>query len=134
MAPAVEVRRLFDESGRYARRRLTPGRGAVSEQRLELLPADGMRRDKVRVDQAIAPEDVEQSEGQSRVAAGERLEVEISGLRRPVRIGSTTIFAWRLAEPVLVGVRPRSRGIGPHTTMHAASRAVRGSKPSRAVP
>ena len=78
---------------------------------------------------------MEQREGQRRVAAGERLQVQVSSLGR---LGADRVDddlgAGRRAEPVLEGVRRRGRGLAPQTTMQAASRTVRGSNPSNDVP
>ena len=114
--PAVEMGGLLDEPGGHAGRRLAPGRGAVREQGFKLLPADGVRGDEVMVDEAVAPEDVEEGKGQGGIAAGKGLEVEIGRLRRGRADGiDHHHLAGRLAQPVLVGVRRRGRGIrAPH--------------------
>ena len=64
--------------GGHAGRRFAPGRGAVREQGLEFLPAHGVRRHEVNVDQAVTPEDMQEGKGQRGIAAREGLEVEVS--------------------------------------------------------
>ena len=100
----------LDQPGGHAGRRLAPGRGAVVQQRLELVPADGVRAMKSRSIRPSRREHVEQGEGEGRVAAGERLEVQVGGLRR---LGADRVDddlgAGRSGEPVLEGVRRRGR-------------------------
>ena len=114
----------------------SPQAGVQSgEQRGEFVPAHRMRRHEVIVDQVIAPEDVQEGKGQGGVAAGKGLQVQISSLRRggAYRIDHNDLPG-RLASQCSWACGPEAEGLAPHTTMQAASRAVRGSKPSRAVP
>ena len=107
----------------------------VVQQRLEFLPADGVASDEVAVDQAVAPEHVEQREGEGRVAAGERLQVQVGGLGR--------LGADRVDDDFGAGAGrnqcskawgAEDAGLAPQTMMQAASRTVRGSNPSNEVP
>ena len=126
-ASAVELGGLLDQSGRHARGCLAPRGSARFEQRLELLPADRVGADEALVDEPLAGDDVQEGEGECGVAAGERLEVEVGGRGRrgPHRVDDDHPRR-RLRQPVVVGVRRRSRGIrAPHEDAGGVTRGRR---------
>src|SRR5205814_1051515 len=103
----------FDLRGRNAGDTLAPLRRAVIEPVLDLLPTERMPGEIGTVDQALAANDMKHGEGQSRVAAWERLQMQIGRSGRRVTHGiDDDLLGRRLGEPMLVRVRRRGRGIG----------------------
>ena len=115
-ARAVEVGGPLDVGCRDPGDALAPLGGGARHDRLELVPADRSGRQQPGVMEAVAHDDVGESEGQRGVGAGERLEVEVRGARRlgPDRVDDDD-DAGRLGQPVLVLVGRGDRGVGsPH--------------------
>ena len=102
---AVYVSGLLDEPGRDTGGGLSPDWGTVGQHGFDLVLAQCMRRHEVRVDQVVAPEDVQKGKGQGGIAAGKGLQVQVSSLRcrGAYRIDHNDL-PWRLAQPVLMGV------------------------------
>jgi hypothetical protein len=116
---------------------LAPRGTAALDERLDLLPAECVIADERFVDEAVAPDHVQQREGEGGVAPGKRLQVQIGRSPRLAfgRDRRRTILRRRLRQPVLVcACGADADGLAPQTRMQAESRAVRGSKPTRDVP
>ena len=112
-ARAVEVRRTLDVGRRDTGRALAPLGRARGERRLELVEARRVVGEERPVRHAVADEDVQEREGECRVGAGERLQVQVGALGGPGRDRvDHDDRARRLGQPVLVGVRRGRRGVG----------------------
>ena len=110
----VAVRGLLDQPGRHACRPLAPRGRACRQRRLELLEAKGVLGQEPAVGQPVADDHVAQREGQGRVGARERLQVQVGAPRR--RRGDRVDHheaAGGARQPVLVGVGRRGRRVGP---------------------
>jgi hypothetical protein len=126
-AAAVAARRRLDQPRRHAGLPLAPGGRAFGQSRLDLVPADAVAGKERAVEQALAVDYMQHREGERRVAAGERLQMEVGGLGRPMAHGvDHDLGAARLLEPVLVSVRARGGRIDAPSSRQAASRALRG--------
>jgi hypothetical protein len=73
---------LLHQGGANAGDLLSPGRRTPADRRCDLLETDGVVGDEPVVEQAIALQDMEESEGEGGVASRERLQVKIGLLRR----------------------------------------------------
>ena len=104
------MRRALDVGRRDAGRALAPLGRARGERRLELVEARRVVGEERPVGHAVADEDVQEREGECRVGARERLQVQVGALGGPGRDRvDHDDRARRLRQPVLVGVR-RGRG------------------------
>ena len=108
----VSMRCLLDQRCRHARRLLPPTWCARLEQRLELVEAERVRVDELPIKKTVAVQNVGEREGQRRVRARERLQMEVgcSRCRRPDRIDDNH-GSRRLGQPVLMLMRRGSRRV-----------------------
>ena len=133
---AVEARGALDELRRHAGDALAPGRSAILEQRLELLEADRVGGEERPVEQPVAAHHVGERERERRVAAREGRQVQVGGAGGRRRARDRRRSSWRPASGSQWSCwwGADADGFAPQTRMQAASRALRGSKPSSEVP
>ena len=124
-AGTVEVRRALDVGRRHAGRALAPLGRAVGERRLELVEAGRVVGEERPVGHAVADEDVQQREGERRVGAGERLQVQVGALRGPGRdrVDRRRSCPAPRASQCSSVCGADEEGLAPQTRMQAASAA-----------
>src|SRR5581483_12244570 len=100
-AGTEQVRGFLDLRGGHAGDRCRPFRRAARNLRLQLLPADSVRRKEGAVDLAVAAEHMGDGEGKRRIAAGKWLEMKMRcGRGRMLHRVDDDDLGCGLADPV----------------------------------